>query len=537
MRFAVLSDTHYISKATLYDGGRRSPRDLLRREINLKVFEDLKTRTDLDTILITGDLTDAGDLDSHREFAALLRTLKDSGKKVCVLTATHDFHFSRAWVSVYDQPIRYRDQPWERPWFDTRNTDYRSLVTEEFASLPAEECAPLIKPVAFPDALWEIYREFGRDQAFSRCDCAYSYAVKLEEKLWCLMLNNNFRDIDAMGDASPTYSPACFRWIEDVVRMAKEEGAFVFACTHHPLVPPVPAYKIGGKPRNMRSAYVCHTLADIGIPLVFSGHTHFADVAFGCSDRGNVLCNVTTPSICFLPPAWRIAELYPETHRLKLQTVPVEKNDAMQISEETLRAHFTKQFIDDRRRKLDRLPHGLGTLAQNIRVRHLYPLCKSAAGLTKQEYAQIADRRLFDIIIDAVIHMQTGDGPYTPDTPICKFMLGLSAAADSVLQTQPFYPIEKALQGYTITQIVEPMLYNNGVPDNDADFVFDRLPQQRFTHPVYRSHAGETLMLVLSAAAVLLSPLAPFAASLALPVMTIRKKQKHRRSPVVPERY
>ena len=39
------------------------------------------------------------------------------------------------------------------------------------------------------------------------------------------MLNNNFRDIDAMYDASPTYSPACYRWIESVVRAAKEEGA------------------------------------------------------------------------------------------------------------------------------------------------------------------------------------------------------------------------------------------------------------------------------------------------------------------------
>ena len=62
MRFAVLSDTHYISKSTLYNGGANSPRDVLRHEINRKVFDDLKARTDLDTILITGDLTDAGDM-------------------------------------------------------------------------------------------------------------------------------------------------------------------------------------------------------------------------------------------------------------------------------------------------------------------------------------------------------------------------------------------------------------------------------------------------------------------------------------------
>lgn len=537
MRFAVLSDTHYISKSTLYGGGERSPRDVLRHEINRKVFDDLKKRADLDTILITGDLTDAGDLDSHREFAAILQDVQDSGKRVFVLTATHDFHFSRAWVSVYEQPVQYRARPWEKPWFDPEGADYRALVKEEFADLSAEECAPQIKRAATPDDLWEIYRAFGRDQAFSCCDSAYSYAVKLEDKLWCLMLNNNFRDVDANYDASPTYSPACFRWIESIVKQAKAEGAFVFACTHHPLVPPVPAYKLGGGPRNMRSPCVCHTLADIGLSLVFSGHTHFADVSFGSSDSGNVLCNVTTPSVCFLPPAWRLAELEPETHRLRLQTVPCEKSDAMQVNEDTLRAHFIREFIDDQERKFGATPHGLGKLILGVRVKHLYPLCKAASGLTKQEYAQIADHRIFDIIMDLTINMQAGDGQYTPDTPICKFMMGLAAVADSVIAAQPFLPVEKKLQGYTISQIIEPMLYNNGVPDNDADFIFDRLPDARYPASDRRSHAGDALMTLLSVAALLVSPLTPIAASLAVPVMTLLKKKKIRRSPYRPERY
>ena len=536
MRFAVLSDTHYISKSTLFNGGANNPRDLLRHEINKNVFADLAAREDIDTILITGDLTDAGDVDSHREFISILREVKESGKNVYVLTATHDFHFSRAWVSVYEQPLRFQDRPWEKPWCDLENTDYKSLVTEEFSHLPAEECRPQVRPVAFPDDLWEMYREFGRDQAFSVCDSAYSYAVKLEDRLWCLMLNNNFRDVDSMYDASPTYSPACYRWIERIVREAKKEGAFVFACTHHPLVPPVPAYKIGGTPRNMRNPYVCHTLADIGVSLVFSGHTHFSNIAFGSSDRGNVLCNVTTPSICFLPPAWRLAELEPETHRLRLTTVPSAKTDAMKVEEATLREHFVKEFIGDQRRKIAALPHSLGDIALNMKVKHLYPLCRKAAGLTKAEYEQIADRTIFDIIMDAAINMQAGDGKYTPDTPVYKFIMGLCAVIDSVLGAQPFFPIEKKLQGYSITQIVEPMLYKKGVPDGDADFIFDRLPDEGAA-PAFPSRAGDALMLLLSAAAILLSPLSPIAASLALPVMTLRKKIKLRKAPPRPERY
>ena len=75
MRFAVLSDTHYISKSTLHDGGAHSPRDLLRHEINRKVFDDLKQRTDIDTILITGDLTDAGDVGIKECIAAFVDPL------------------------------------------------------------------------------------------------------------------------------------------------------------------------------------------------------------------------------------------------------------------------------------------------------------------------------------------------------------------------------------------------------------------------------------------------------------------------------
>ena len=537
MRFAVLSDTHYISKSTLYNGGANSPRDVLRHEINLKVFDDLKARTDIDTVLITGDLTDAGDRDSHREFAAILQDLQDSGKKVYVLTATHDFHFSRAWVSVYEQPLRFKQRPWETPWFDRERTDYKSLVADEFADLPAEECKPLLKPVAFPDDLWEIYRAFGRDQAFSTCESAYSYAVKLEDKLWCLMLNNNMRDVDAMMDFSASYSPACYHWIEEIMKQAKEEGAFVFACTHHPLVPPVPAYKLGGTTRNMRNSYACHTLADLGLSLVFSGHTHFANVAFGCSEHGSVLCNVTTPSICYLPPAWRLVELDPEAHRLKQQVVEIEKTDAMQVKEPTLREHFVQEFIDDQRRSMEKLPHGLGKIVLNMRVKHLYPLCKGAAKLTKAEYAQIAETKMFDIIMDATVNMQAGDGQYTPDTPVYKFMMGLCAVLDSVISAQPFYPLEKKLQGYTVSQIIEPMLFNNGVPDNDAEFVFDRLPAGRFATRAYRSYAGDILMLVLSAAAVLVSPLSPLATSLALPLLTLAKKKKNLRSPIKPEQY
>ena len=534
MKFAVLSDTHYISEDLLYGF---QPEGILRRQINRTVVRQLKERDDIDTVLITGDLTDAGDEASHLEFRELLKDLKAVGKKVYVLTATHDFHFSRAWVLKYGWPVKYKAQPWNRPWFNAAETDFTALVAEESLAQPEAGLTPPLMRVCTADDLWELYRDFGRDQAFSVCESAWSYAVKLDEKLWCLMLNNNFRDVDANFDFSPTYSPECFRWIEGIVAEAKAAGAYVFACTHHPLVPPVPAYKIGGTRRNMRGPTVVHTLADIGIDLVFSGHTHFSNIVFGASDAGHTLCNVTTPSITHLPPVYRIAELDPAAHTLRLANAEITAADDCPVREGTLRAHYVNEFVNEQRQSVSRLPAGLGKVVLGMKVKHFYPLCRAASKLTRAEYGQIKETKMFDIIMDLTVNMQCGDGQYTPDTPIYKFMMGFSAAADSLIAAQPFVGVEKLLEGYTVAQIVEPMLFKNGVPDNDAAFRFDRIPAPTAVSPVFTSHAGDILMGLLSVLALLASPLSPAVTALILPALTLMKKNKLKKHPYRPERY
>ena len=533
MKFAVLSDTHYVSKEMI--PGDRDKRALLRHDINHSVFKMLAEQSELDTILITGDLTDDGDYASHSEFAAMLRGLQEAGKKVYVLTATHDFHFSRAYTKKHGAQVKYKSEPWNVPWFDPSGFDFKSIVTDEFSDLPAEDCVPPIVKAATADDLWEIYHDFGPKQAFSVCESAYSYAVKIEDKLWCLMLNNNMRDVDAMMDYSATYSPACYRWIESIMAQAKEQGAFVFACTHHPLVPPVPAYKIGGTTRNMRNSKSAHTLADLGLSLVFSGHTHFADIGFASSDAGNVLCDVTTPALSFLPPAWRTVEIFPEEHRLWTVTVPVENTPELGVDTAELKEHFVNEFVGDYREKVQRLPHGLGKLVLNAEVRHLYPLCPKT--LTDAEYREIKNVKMFDIIMDSVVNMQCGDGQYTPDTAVYKFMMGFAAAADSVIDAQPFMDIRGKLLGYSCSEIVRPMLFNNYVPDNNADFIFDRLPEQNTELPEIKSHAGDILMALLCAVGLLVAPAGKILTAAAIPALTIMKKRRLAANPYHPERY
>ncbi len=537
MKFVVLSDVHYISRRRMLPG---TAQDVLIKpaasETALRMACEIE---DADTILITGDLTDDGDLWSHEDLIAIFREMQAKGKKVFVTTATHDFHHGRAYTRCYnDTKVRYKSEPWHSPYFDIETADYRKLVRDEYAWLDDASITPKLVRCASPAELWELYADFGRNQAFSVCDEGNSYCVELDKNTWCLMLNDNFRNIEGRHNESVTYTPVCLQWMRDLVKRAQTEGKFLFACTHHPLVPPLPAYRIGADNRNMRESYVGHTLADIGIPLVFSGHTHFADVSFMKSDSGNLLCDITTPSVRHYPPQFSVVHLDAPENHVKIESIEVKTVDGFDLGDQTFKEYIRKNFEADYRNKFRNLPAPLNKLIENMQVCHVYPLVKKASGLTKEEYEQIKHRYIFDIIMDLVHNMLGGDGGYTPDTPIYKLMMGTAAVLDSLIDTQPFKNIKKdLLKGYSVREFMEPMLFNNFIPDSNADFNFTEEPQPRFNTPVYTSHAGEGLMAVLCLLALLLSKPVGIAAAVALPAMTYSKKMKNAKNPIRPERY
>ncbi len=538
MKFTVLSDIHYISRRRILPG---SPDDVFMRpaatETALRMASEVE---DSDVILIHGDLTDDGDLWSHEDLIEILKGLQAKGKRVFVTTATHDFHHHRAYTRCYnDTKVKYKSEPWHTPYFDPDTADYRKLVRDEYAWLDDKNITPKLVRCATPAELWELYADFGRNQAFSVCDEAYSYCVELDEQTWCIMLNDNFRNIEGRHNESVTYPAACLRWIRELVLKAQAEGKFIFACTHHPMVPPVPAYRIGADNRNMRESQVGHLLADLGIQLIFTGHTHFSDVGFMESDSGNLLCDISTPSAWHYPPQFNVVTLDGANHSVAFDSVEIQTVDGFDLGEKTFKAYIRENFEADYRNKFRNLPAPLNKIVLSAQVKHVYHLVKRTCKLSDAEYAQIQHRYIFDIIMDLVHNMLGGDGSFTPDTPMYKFMMGTCAFLDSIIDTQPFKNIKKdILKGYSVSEVIEPMLFNNFIPDNNANaFDFTKKPTARLETPVYKSHAGEILMLLLSILVLPLAKLMPFAAVAALPAMTIRKKMQAKKHKVLPERY
>lgn len=532
MKFAVISDTHFISDRFFGDAPSKEalmsffcPQTALR----------MASETDgVNTIIITGDLTDIGDRTSHMDLVKILRGYKEKGIRVCVLTATHDFHLGKAYARKSGSSDIYKYSPWESSYFDPETFDYRDILKDEHKDLPDSEIVPELDDIPSTSELWNLYREFGRDDAFSVCDEGHSYCVELNDNTWCLMLNDDYRDPDQSG-VSSNYTLSCWKWIHSLCKEAKKQGKFIFACTHHPLLPPVPAYRIGATDKDMRSSFIGHRLADMGISLVFSGHTHFSDIGFMRSDRGNLLCDITTPSVRFYPPQFRIIDLDGINKRIKTISVPIEKVDGLDLGDKTLKEYIRQGFVDNYKRKAEGIKLPFGIKITEIPVKRIYPFCKHASELTKVEYSSIKDRRLFDILMEVALNMQGGDGEYTPETPEYKFLMGLCAVLDSICITQPFVNLKKKLKGYSLSEIIEPMLFNNYIPDSNAEFDFTKEPEKQIETHKFKSNAGIILMVVLYVLAIPLSVLSPFVSVLALPILTVKKSKK--KDDCKPERY
>ena len=537
MKFVVMSDIHYISRRMMLEG---TPDEVRMQPAVCEQALTQASKTDgADVILITGDLTDRGDRPSHEDLIAYLRTLKAKGKRIFVTTATHDFNHHKAYQRKYgDTKAVFRESPWDLPFFDRENAVYAELTAEDCGGMSEEECAPALEEVCTPEELWELYREFGRDDAFSACESGYSYCVALDGDTWCLMLNDNFRNEECMHNVSVTYSPACLRWIRSIVKRAKAEGKTLFACTHHPLLPPVPAYKLGAGDRDMRRPEVGHLLADIGVKLVFTGHTHFADVGFLQSRRGNRLCDISTPSVRFYPPRFRVVETVPGSTVIDTRCVEVALPEGVAVPDGSLPDFYRRRMYEDYARKVGNLPAPLNRIVPELRVKHLKPLVKKASGLTEAEFGAIGEKKIFDLIMDLAFNMMAGDGIYTPDTPEYKFFMGTAAVCDSVIDAQPFIDLRgKTLKGYSVREVIEPMLCNKDVPDNAAVFDYTKEPEAVYETPAFTSRAGDIVMASLCLLAVPVSHVLPAAVCVGLPVLTLLKKRKLVKDPPCPERY
>lgn len=213
---------------------------------------------DTDCVCIAGDITNDGEKCSHSEVKDKLSLFSEK-KKLYVITSTHD------WCSDHN-PRRFEG-------------------TEIFHDVETLS----------PGELTEWYSCFGEK------DCISSYTTPIGLVSRCFQVTEGLRllavhdDCDGPGGSSG-YSEAHLAWMCEQLDKAREEGSRVIAMEHHLLLHPLCRFINKGQSigDNFRVASV---LADHGLRLMFTGHSHMQRTTEFVSENGNKITQINLGSL------------------------------------------------------------------------------------------------------------------------------------------------------------------------------------------------------------------------------------------------
>lgn len=443
-KFFVVTDTHYFAKSLSASG--KPYEEFMDFEqkcfaetpyINDAVFDYLAKQTETDTILIAGDLSFNGEKASHEEFSALLKKVRDAGKKIYVVTAGHD---------IEQNPFEYTDEG-------------RQHV----------EC------VQFAD-LYDYYRDFGYDDAISFYKENLSYVAQLADGVRLLVLCN-----DSAEKKNIAYTDELLAWAKEQMNKARADGQMMFAMEHYPVLPGQPILTLIPDARQKESKKLYTLLADNGVHLIFTGHMHNQSINMVETENGNKFFDVCTGSVIGCPAFMRLCTIENED-TVRIESIPVPdfewdtkgKDCTVYMREQFERmirtlvssmqddpARILRKFGGDKP-KLHKIVSVVGKALNNWTVGRVAKIFFVKA------HKDIKDRKFIDLVVDIARNAFEGDQPFVEGTP----------AGDTVLKVfirlKPVFKIlNKKLHGsqgeeIDMYELLKHSLGNYGISDYNA---------------------------------------------------------------------
>lgn len=279
VKIAVITDIHFLDKQLAMEGEALSAYEKAtgRNIVDLHavldvVLDDLKGEAP-DLLLVTGDITNHGEKQSHLGFIEKLRPLQSQGTRILVIPGNHD-------VNIPDA----------RAYLGNKAVPTETISKEEFAGL---------------------YASFGYSDALKRDEASLSYLVEINESAWLLCFDTNrYEEHTATSVTGGRILPETMDWALDILHEAKGKGITVLGMMHHGLVEHMP-YQAAFFPQYLIDEWEKNAdlLADAGLKVVFTGHFHANDITMRTSSAGNVIYDVETASLAQYPFAYRIMEL------------------------------------------------------------------------------------------------------------------------------------------------------------------------------------------------------------------------------------
>ncbi len=423
LKFYLLTDTHYFEESLGAEG--KAYEEYMKTEafylkessaINKAVFQKLKDDKETEIIIIPGDLSKDGEFESHKSLIKELNDLKDSGKKIFVLTAGHDF-----------------------------NEHGRSYKNDEFVP---------VKGTEFKE-LYNLYYEFGYKEALSVDEETLSYIAEIAPKTRILALN-----CDSRRECKGLIDERLLTWSKEQLDKAKEDGASVIAMCHYPIIPSVPVFDLVGDAHVKNWREVASFLADNGVELVLTGHMHIQSINEFVTEKGNKLYDICTATTVGTPAKYRKIEIT-EDGTMDVKSINV---DGFSLPSEF---HSAEEFFDWRfkyaiKNKINKILEGGSGIVKLLKqlgskVLNSIKLKTLARLLFIKIDSSLKNVKLIDFAGDLATAIFKGDMPYIKGTP-------------------EYDAISKALKRLSfILKKLEPKLSKNGVNINLTDMLLNTI--------------------------------------------------------------
>ena len=461
--FTVISDTHYFSKKNWVDGYKKDLKpknDQLffsaSEEIVNYTFDSLCKNDTPQTVLISGDLTYNAERTSAEEMKKALLRLKQNGKKVYVITSTHDYytpHMPTFGINKFGEYI-------------------------EVDSVKREE-------------LLNYYGEFGYNDALSVHEKSMSYVSQLSEGYRLLALNDDY------GDPDCGYSDDCFEWIKKQVLKAHNDGQFVIAMTHHPLVPPSPVFTAVAK-GDMLNKYELRAkqFSEMGIDFIFTGHTHMHNIS-STEINGKKFYDISTAALTGFPPFYREAHIDGAKRKMDIKTIRVNNVPGLDTGNITLTDYTKNLFLGTVSEALYNAEHdyekfkdfavgisipkdtsekykfvfkSAAKFLNRLTFGKVWRFVRRSSGVSKDEIRRLYNKKVVPFAIDIAANLYRGDGNTAKSSTEYKITYALLKKADKL--AKPFSAKLKKIGLTSISETVLPLVCKEGMGDAEAEIYF-----------------------------------------------------------------
>lgn len=322
-RFTVLADTHFYDTSLGVSGNAfeeyvSNDRKLIAESVAINtVLKDILIDSNVEFVLIAGDLTKDGVRQSHDLMASYLAEIEAAGKKVFVVPGNHDILNTKA----YSYP---------------------------------ENGEPVLEQNVTPEEFVSIYGPFGYEEALYRDPNSLTYIANPKAKLWILGIDScNYGDrFQGSSWVAGNLSDETLAWIADKLTQAKAEGITVLGLMHHGLVEHFPQMELLFADYLLNGWYAkAKQFSSMGVNIVFTGHHHATDISQLQTEEDSVI-DVQTGSPLTWQCPYRFVKYDADTNRFDLDNRIIKKID------------FDTGVLDFQAYALDSLENGIEDLVQ-----------------------------------------------------------------------------------------------------------------------------------------------------------------------------